>query len=455
MYSARYGGDACHSDADRVDLLLRNLEGIPWERRIARFRCFTAIAAPRRHRRHRRRFHRRGDTIRTDGANTALAMTRCFHLPSYAKSMAELPLSEQKNRISHRADAARKARKILEHAMITDLFGRSLRDLRISVTDRCNFRCPYCMPAEIFGEAYQFLPKDEILTFEEIARLAELFVQLGVNKLRITGGEPLLRVDLPTLIGQLAAIPGADDITLTTNGYLLGQQAQQLSDAGLSRITVSLDTLDDEIFKQMNGRGFGTRRVLDGIKRAGDAGLTPVKINAVVQKGVNDHTIVDLARRFKGTGHIVRFIEYMDVGNRNGWKLDEVVPASEIVARIDAEMPLEPADANYVGEVARRWRYRDGDGEIGVIASVTQPFCADCTRARLSTDGRLYTCLFATDGVDLRGPMRDGATDAELLEVVKGIWRVRQDRYSEIRAEITASESGDARPKVEMYQIGG
>ena len=339
--------------------------------------------------------------------------------------------------------------------MITDLFGRSLRDLRISVTDRCNFRCPYCMPAEIFGEAYQFLPKDEILTFEEIARLAELFVQLGVNKLRITGGEPLLRVDLPTLIGQLAAIPGADDITLTTNGYLLGQQAQQLSDAGLSRITVSLDTLDDEIFKQMNGRGFGTRRVLDGIKRAADAGLTPVKINAVVQKGVNDHTIVDLARRFKGTGHIVRFIEYMDVGNRNGWKLDEVVPASEIVALIDAAMPLEPADANYVGEVARRWRYRDGDGEIGVIASVTQPFCADCTRARLSTDGRLYTCLFATDGVALRGPMRDGGTDAELLEVITGIWSVRQDRYSEIRTEITAGESGDARPKVEMYQIGG
>ena len=339
--------------------------------------------------------------------------------------------------------------------MITDLFGRPLRDLRISVTDRCNFRCPYCMPAEIFGEAYQFLPKDEILTFEEIARLAELFVQLGVNKLRITGGEPLLRVDLPSLIAQLSAIPGADDITLTTNGYLLAQQAQQLSDAGLSRITVSLDSLDDEIFKQMNGRGFGTRRVLDGIKRAADAGLTPVKINAVVQKGVNDHTIVDLARNFKGSGHIVRFIEYMDVGNRNGWKLDEVVSAAEIVARIDAEMPLQPADANYVGEVARRWRYHDGDGEIGVIASVTQPFCADCTRARLSTDGRLYTCLFATDGVDLRGPMRDGATDAELLEIITRIWSIRQDRYSEIRAEITAGESGDARPKVEMYQIGG
>ena len=340
--------------------------------------------------------------------------------------------------------------------MITDLFGRPLHDLRISVTDRCNFRCPYCMPAEIFGEAYQFLPKDEILTFEEIARLSHLFVQLGVNKLRITGGEPLLRVDMPNLISQLSAIPGADDITLTTNGYLLAQQARQLADAGLHRITVSLDSLDDEVFKQMNGRGFGTRRVLDGIKRASEAGLSPVKINAVVQKGVNDHTIVDLARQFKGTGHIVRFIEYMDVGNRNGWKLDQVVPAADIVARIDAELPLEPADANYVGEVAKRWRYRDGDGEIGVIASVTQPFCADCTRARLSTDGKIYTCLFATDGVDLRGPMRNGATDAELSDIISGIWKVRRDRYSEIRAEFTADENAAGlRQKVEMYQIGG
>ena len=339
--------------------------------------------------------------------------------------------------------------------MITDLFGRPLRDLRISVTDRCNFRCPYCMPAEIFGEAYQFLPKDEILTFEEIARLSRLFVALGVNKLRITGGEPLLRADLPALIGQLAAIPGADDITLTTNGYLLGQQAQQLAAAGLKRITVSLDSLDDEVFKQMNGRGFGTRRVLDGINRAAEAGLVPVKINAVVQKGVNDHTIVDLARRFQGTGHIVRFIEYMDVGNRNGWKLDEVIPAAEIVSRIHAAMPLEPADPNYVGEVANRWRYQDGSGEIGVIASVTQPFCADCTRARLSTDGRLYTCLFANDGADLRGPMRAGATDAELSALIAGIWNLRRDRYSEERSELTDGLPGNSRQKVEMYQIGG
>ena len=338
--------------------------------------------------------------------------------------------------------------------MIADLFGRPLRDLRISVTDRCNFRCPYCMPAEIFGEAYEFLPKDEILTFEEISRLASLFVSAGVNKLRITGGEPLLRVDLPKLIAQLDAIPGADDITLTTNGYLLAQQATQLAESGLNRITVSLDSLDDDVFKRMNGRGFGTRRVLDGIARASDAGLNPVKINAVVQKGVNDHTLVDLARHFKGTGHIVRFIEYMDVGNRNGWKLDEVVSAAEIVSMIDAELPLEPAEPNYVGEVANRWRYRDGSGEIGVIASVTQPFCANCTRARLSTDGKLYTCLFATDGVDLRGPMRQGASDAELSAIIAGAWSVRRDRYSEERTELTAAAAA-ARTKIEMYHIGG
>ncbi len=338
--------------------------------------------------------------------------------------------------------------------MITDVFGRPLRDLRISVTDRCNFRCPYCMPAEIFGEAYEFLPKDQILTFEEIARLAGLFVTAGVNKLRITGGEPLLRVDLPNLINQLSEIPGADDITLTTNGYLLAQQASQLAEAGLRRITVSLDSLDDTVFKQMNGRGFGTRRVLDGINRAAAAGLSPVKINAVVQKGVNDHTIVELARHFKGTGHIVRFIEYMDVGNRNGWKLDQVVSAAEIVSLIDTELGLEPAEPNYVGEVANRWRYRDGEGEIGVIASVTQPFCADCTRARLATDGKLYTCLFAADGVDLRGPLRDGADDPELSDIIAKAWRVRRDRYSEERTAHTVSQDS-ARRKVEMYHIGG
>ena len=275
--------------------------------------------------------------------------------------------------------------------MIKDRFNRPLKDLRISVTDRCNFRCPYCMPAEVFGERYQFLPKAEILSFEEITRIAREFIALGVNKLRITGGEPLLRTDLHLLIAQLSELLSinvpAVDITLTTNGYLLAQQAQRLKDAGLQRITVSLDTLDEEIFQQMNGRGFGTEKVLQGIEAAVSAGLAPIKINSVVQKGVNDHTLVDLARRFKGSGHIVRFIEYMDVGNRNGWKWDQVVPADEIVQRIDAAMPLEPMEPNYQGEVAQRYRYRDGQGEIGVIASVTQPFCGACSRARLSTDG--------------------------------------------------------------------
>jgi len=337
--------------------------------------------------------------------------------------------------------------------MIADKFGRPLRDLRISVTDRCNFRCTYCMPAEIFGESYQFLPKDEILTFEEITRLGRIFAQLGVNKLRITGGEPLLRTDLHRLIAMLSEVAGVEDITLTTNGYLLAQQAQQLKDAGLQRVTVSLDTLDDEIFKQMNGRGFGTQRVLQGIEKAAEVGLAPIKINAVVQKGVNDHTIVDLARYFKGIGHIVRFIEYMDVGNRNGWKWDQVVPASEIIRRIDAEMPLEPLDPNYRGEVAMRYRYQDGEGEIGVIASVTQPFCGDCTRARLSTDGKIYTCLFASDGLSLRDHMRAGASDDDLRDLIAGIWGRRVDRYSEERTELAPLQN--QRRKIEMYQIGG
>ena len=336
---------------------------------------------------------------------------------------------------------------------ITDLLGRPLRDLRISVTDRCNFRCTYCMPAEIFGESYQFLPKEEILTFEEIARLARIFVGRGVNKLRITGGEPLLRTDLPRLIAMLSEIDLLLDLTLTTNAYLLPQQAAQLKDAGLKRVTVSLDTLDDEVFKAMNGRGFPVRRVLDGIASAAEAGLTPVKINAVVQKGVNDHTIVDLARYFKGSGHIVRFIEYMDVGNRNGWKWDHVVPAADIIRAINEELPLEPAESNYSGEVANRYRYLDGSGEIGVIASVTKPFCGDCTRARLSTDGKLYTCLFASDGLDLRDYMRGGATDEELQRRIQGIWSRRSDRYSEERTELAPLQNG--RQKVEMYHIGG
>ena len=337
--------------------------------------------------------------------------------------------------------------------MITDQFGRPMRDLRISVTDRCNFRCPYCMPAEIFGEAYEFLPKAEILRFEEIARLARCFVDLGVNKIRITGGEPLLRSDLHLLIAMLSGIDGVEDLTLTTNGYLLAQQAQQLKDAGLKRLTVSLDALDDETFKKMNGRGFGTRRVLLGIERAAAAGLFPIKINAVVQKGVNDHAVVELARHFKGTGHIVRFIEYMDVGNRNGWKLDEVMPAGEIIRRIDEEMPVEPVDTGYRGEVASRFRYRDGEGEVGVISSVSEPFCGDCTRSRLSTDGAVYTCLFATSGVSLRDPMRAGASDDELKDLISQIWGKRVDRYSQDRADMSPQEQ--APRKIEMYQIGG
>ena len=336
---------------------------------------------------------------------------------------------------------------------VLDTMNRPMRDLRISVTDRCNFRCPYCMPAEIFGEAYEFLPREEILTFEEITRLTSLFAEFGVTKARITGGEPLLRTDLPQLIGQIASVNGITDVTLTTNGYLLAQQAQELKDDGLHRITVSLDSIDDEVFKQMNGRGFGARRVLHAIQRAAEVGLTPIKINAVVQRGVNDHTIVDLARHFKGTGHIVRFIEYMDVGNRNGWKLDEVVSADEIIARIDAEMPLEQAPGNYHGEVAERYLYRDGSGEIGVIASVTRPFCGACTRLRLSTDGQIFTCLFATRGVSFRDPMRDGATDGQLRDLIASIWTRRADRYSEERAANTPDMP--RREKVEMYQIGG
>ena len=335
---------------------------------------------------------------------------------------------------------------------VRDRFGRPTRDLRISVTDRCNFRCPYCMPAEIYGEAYEFLPRAELLSFEEIARLTRIFVELGVVKIRLTGGEPLVRNGIEDLIALLARIEGVEDLTLTTNGYLLAQQAQALKDAGLRRVTVSLDSLDEEVFKEMNGRGYGIRRVLEGIRKAEEVGLSPIKINAVVQRGVNDHTILDLARRFKGTGHILRFIEYMDVGNLNGWKLDQVVSAAEIVEMISAEMPLEPIEQSYRGEVALRYRYRDGGGEIGIIASVTRPFCGDCTRSRLSTDGKLYTCLFASHGSDLRGPMRNGASDDDLRDLIAGIWGRREDRYSELRAFATPENRAN---KIEMYQIGG
>ena len=335
---------------------------------------------------------------------------------------------------------------------LKDTLGRPLGDLRVSVTDRCNFRCPYCMPVQVYGERYKFLPKSEILSFEEIARVVRLFVDLGVNKVRLTGGEPLVRQGLEKLISMLAGISGVEDLTLTTNGYLLAKQAASLKEAGLQRITVSLDSLDDEVFKQMNGLGLSVAPVLEGIEEAARVGLHPIKINAVVQRGVNDHTILDLSRRFKGTGHVVRFIEYMDVGNLNGWKPEEVIPASEIVEHNQyAEFPIEPASPNYRGEVARRYRYLDGDGEIGIISSVSQPFCADCTRARLSTEGKVYTCLFASIGHDLREPLRSGATDAELTEIVSGIWGRRRDRYSEERFELASSP----RRKIEMYQIGG
>ena len=342
---------------------------------------------------------------------------------------------------------------LTETITIRDRFGRPFRDLRVSVTDRCNFRCPYCMPAEIYGERYEFLPKAQLLTFEEITRLTRIMVRLGAVKVRLTGGEPLVRNDIEKLVAMLSQVEGIQDLTMTTNAYLLPQKAQALKDAGLHRVTISVDTLDDDIFKQMNGRGFGTQRVLEGVEAAERVGFSPIKINAVVQRGVNDHTIVELARYFKERGHIMRFIEYMDVGNRNGWRLDHVVPADEIVAMIDAEMPLEPIESSYRGEVALRYRYRDGGGEIGVIASVTRPFCGDCTRLRLSPEGSIYTCLFAGVGTDLRGPIRDGATDEELEAIISGTWDKRVDRYSEERSSMT--EELRTQRKVEMYQIGG
>src|SRR4051812_5441780 len=329
-----------------------------------------------------------------------------------------------------------------------DAFKRPLRDLRISVTDRCNFRCVYCMPKEVFGRDHRFLDRKELLSFEEIERVARTFVDLGVEKIRITGGEPLVRRNIEELIAKLAAIEGLD-LTLTTNASLLPLKAQALADAGLTRVTVSLDSLDDTVFRSMNDVDFPVERVLAGIDAAGAAGL-PVKVNMVVKRGLNEDSILEMARYFKGSGHILRFIEFMDVGATNGWRMDEVVTAKEIIARIDAEFPLEPVEANYRGEVAKRWRYKDGSGEIGVIASVTQPFCGDCTRARLSAEGSLYTCLFGLRGHDLRGLVRSAATDEELSQAIGTIWRGRKDRYSELRSENTVEL-----PKVEMSYIGG
>jgi cyclic pyranopterin phosphate synthase len=335
-------------------------------------------------------------------------------------------------------------------ADLVDTLGRPLRDLRISVTDRCNFRCRYCMPREVFGRDYEHLARELLLTFEEIERLARIFAGLGTRKIRLTGGEPLLRRDLDSLVARLAAVPDIDDIGITTNGSLLSRKAEALAAAGLSRVTVSLDALDEARFRAINDADFPVSGVLEGIDAAAAAGLTPVKVNVVVKRGANDGEVLALARRFRGTGHIVRFIEYMDVGTTNGWRLDDVVPAAEILRRIHTVYPLEPIDAGYRGEVAERYRYRDGAGEIGIIASVTRPFCGDCTRARISAEGVLYTCLFATTGTDLRHLLRSGASDEELVESIAGVWRRRDDRYSERRSEATRDL-----PRIEMSYIGG
>jgi len=332
--------------------------------------------------------------------------------------------------------------------VLLDTLGRPLRDLRISVTDRCNFRCVYCMPKEVFGAEHPFLDRGEILTFEEIERVARVFASLGVRKIRLTGGEPTLRRGLPDLVAMLARIPGLS-ITLTTNGSALDALARPLADAGLRRLTVSLDSLDDEAFRAMNDVGFPVARVLSGIDAAAAAGLSPIKVNMVVKRGVNDNGVVAMARRFRGTGHVVRFIEYMDVGTSNGWRMEDVVPAAEVVATVAREFPLEPVPRDDPSETAETWRYKDGGGEIGVIASVTRAFCRGCTRARLSADGHLYTCLFATAGTDLKAPLRSGASDADLEALVRRVWSARADRYSEIRSEATPSK------RVEMSYIGG
>lgn len=342
-------------------------------------------------------------------------------------------------------------KQIKEELDAVDLLKRPLRDLRISVTDKCNFRCQYCMPAEIFGPDYQFLPQNELLSFEEITRLTRIFVGLGVEKIRITGGEPLMRKDLSLLIEMLHQVEGVRDIAMTTNGSLLAKHIDQLKGAGLQRVTISLDSLNEERFGKMNGRGYSISSVLEGIKAAEQAGLK-VKINMVVQKGVNDQDILPMVRFFKGTGHILRFIEYMDVGNTNGWKLDQVVPSRQIVSLINEEMPLEAIDPNYYGEVASRYRYKGTEEEVGFISSVTQAFCSSCTRSRISAAGQVYTCLFASKGSDLRTPIRDGKSDTELRELIAGIWNKRDDKYSEERLSHT---SGLNRRKVEMSHIGG
>jgi GTP 3',8-cyclase len=333
-----------------------------------------------------------------------------------------------------------------------DTLSRGLHDLRISVMDRCNFRCPYCMPRETFHEKYRFLNSHERLSFDEIVRLARLFVQLGVRKLRLTGGEPLLRANLPDLVGDLTAIPGVEDVALTTNGVLLARYAGELKAAGLKRVTVSLDSLDAQVFARMSGGFGGVGEVLEGIEHARRAELVPIKINAVVQRGINDHTVLELVERFRGTGVIVRFIEYMDVGNRNHWSRELVVPSQELADRISRRWPLVGLEPDYRGEVAQRYAFADGAGEVGFISSVSQPFCGDCSRVRLSSDGVVYTCLFATHGTSLRDALRGGASDEQLLETIRGLWHRRADRYSELRAGLRA---GAGERKVEMFYIGG
>jgi cyclic pyranopterin phosphate synthase len=334
---------------------------------------------------------------------------------------------------------------------ILDKFQRPVRDLRISVIDKCNFRCPYCMPAEIFGANYNFLPKNQLLSNGELTRIASLFAQLGVTKLRITGGEPLLRPDLPDLIRRWVRIPGIEDVALTTNGFYLARDAQALQEAGLHRLTISLDALDDETFRIMNGQRSSVAQVLEGLEAAQNVGFEEIKVNCVVKRGVNEHAILPLAERFKATNIIVRYIEYMDVGNLNGWQMEDVVTAEEILQTIHAHYPLEFVAPNYVGEVASRFRYQDGVGEVGIIASVTKPFCGNCTRARVSSAGEYYTCLFGRDGVDLRTPLREGATDEALLELIGGVWQRRTDRYSELRTSFTKLPAKGA----EMYRLGG
>ena len=355
-----------------------------------------------------------------------------------------IPLIDERSLILPRASAA-----AASAGPLSDTRGRRLADLRISVTDRCNFRCVYCMPKTVFGRDYPFLQHGDLLSFEEVFRIARLFVARGVSKIRLTGGEPLLRRNVERLVEMLATIPGLE-LTLTTNGSLLPKKARALREAGLQRVTVSLDALDDPTFRKMNDVDFPVSQVLDGIAAAEAGGLAPIKINMVVKRGTNDHAILPMARHFRTSGHILRFIEYMDVGSSNGWKLDEVLPSAELLSRIGAEFPLAPIDANYPGEVAQRWHYLDGAGEIGVISSVTRAFCDTCTRIRLSTEGKLYTCLFAQSGHDLRALLREGKSNAELDAALAALWHARQDRYSQLRMAATPEMR-----KIEMSYIGG